>query len=132
MMKWMLSGDQQIPYHDPRALDLWFQVMKWFKPDVIDYVGDTDDQACYSRWTEGRAAEFQALYKEEGAIELLPYIQAEAKDTKDFYDETRNISPDSEIHLCLGNHDVRVFDYVDKKLQDIKNEVTPKLSLGSG
>ena len=54
----MLSSDQQFPYQDDKAIDLWFKVMKWFKPDVVDYLGDTDDQACYSRFTKGTSAEF--------------------------------------------------------------------------
>ena len=59
----MLSSDQQIPYHDPRAIELWFKVMKAYKPDVVDILGDTDDQACYSRFTEGRSAEFVNSHK---------------------------------------------------------------------
>jgi hypothetical protein len=44
-LKWMLSSDQQFPYQDDKMIALWFKVMKWFKPDVVDYLGDTDDQA---------------------------------------------------------------------------------------
>ncbi len=51
-LKWMLSSDQQFPYQDDNMIALWFKVMKWFKPDVVDYLGDTDDQACYSKYTE--------------------------------------------------------------------------------
>ncbi len=40
-LKWMLSSDQQFPYQDDKAIELWFKVMKWFKPDVVDYLGDT-------------------------------------------------------------------------------------------
>ncbi len=59
----MLSSDQQFPYQDDKMIALWFKVMKWFKPDVVDYLGDTDDQACYSKYTEGRSAEFLNLHK---------------------------------------------------------------------
>ncbi len=125
MRKWLLSSDQQIPYHDPRAVELWFKVMKSFKPDVVDYLGDQDDQACYSRWTEGRSQEFTNLYKEEGAEHLLPYIQAEAKGARELYEQTRKIAKNAELFVALGNHDVRVFDYVDKKLNEISKDVTP-------
>jgi len=125
MRKWLLSSDQQIPYHDPKAVELWFKVMKSFKPDVIDYLGDQDDQACYSRWTEGRSQEFINIYKEEGAEHLLPYIQAEAKGARELYEQTRKIAKNAELFVALGNHDVRVFDYVDKKLNEISKEVTP-------
>ena len=68
-LKWMLSSDQQFPYQDDKMIALWFKVMKWFKPDVVDYLGDTDDQACYSKYTEGRSAEFLQLHKR-----YLPFI----------------------------------------------------------
>lgn len=129
-MKWMLSSDQQMPYHDPRAVDLWFKVLKWFKPQVIDYLGDQDDQACYSRWTEGRSAEFTAMYKEEGADKVLPFVKAEATVAKDFYAQTRKMMPRAEIFVALGNHDIRVFDYVDKKLREIRDTVTPNYLWG--
>ncbi len=62
-LKWMLSSDQQFPYQDDKMIELWFKVMKWFKPDVVDYLGDTDDQACYSKYNEGLSSEFLALHK---------------------------------------------------------------------
>jgi len=37
-LRWMLSSDQQFPYADPKMIELWFKVMKWFKPDVVDYL----------------------------------------------------------------------------------------------
>ncbi len=46
-LKWMLSSDQQFPYQDDKMIELWFKVMKWFKPDVVDYLGDTDDAEIY-------------------------------------------------------------------------------------
>ncbi len=125
MQKWLLSSDQQIPYHDPRAVELWFKVMKAFKPDVVDYLGDQDDQACYSKYTEGRAAEFLVQYKEDGADKLLPYINAEAKGAKEFYKQTRAIAKKAELFVALGNHDIRIFDYVDRKLAEMKEQVTP-------
>ena len=57
-LKWMLSSDHQIPYQDDRAIDLWFQVMDWYKPHVIDYLGDTSDQYCFSNFESGRTKEF--------------------------------------------------------------------------
>src|SRR6478735_7256775 len=114
----MLSSDQQIPYHDPRAIELWFKVMKWFKPDVVDILGDTDDQDCYSRFTEGRPAEFlQAQKDAEGA--------------KEFYVQTRKTAKkDADIFSALGNHDIRVFDYFEKKLPDYINDITPNALWG--
>jgi hypothetical protein len=129
-LKWMLSSDQQFPYQDDRAISLWFQVMKWFKPDVIDYLGDTDDQACYSRYTEGRSAEFLQLHKDDSRDLIVPMMRHEAKGARDFYTKTREMMPNAQLFSALGNHDVRIFEYMDKKLPDYINEVTPEALWG--
>ncbi len=74
-LKWMLSSDQQFPYQDDKMIALWFKVMKWFKPDVVDYLGDTDDQACYSKYTEGRSAEFLNLHKTDSRDLIVPMMR---------------------------------------------------------
>ncbi len=95
-LKWMLSSDQQFPYQDDKMIELWFKVMKWFKPDVVDYLGDTDDQACYSKYTEGRSAEFLNLYKTDSADLIIPTMRHEAKGARDFYAKTREMLPDAQ------------------------------------
>ena len=130
-LKWMLSSDQQIPYHDPRAIQLWFKVMKWFKPDVVDYLGDTSDQFCFASYQEGLTTEFlNKLTEEERAQGFLDRVVSEEKDTKEFYQQTRSLRPDAEIFCALGNHDIRVFKYTDKKLPDIYDQVTPEALWG--
>src|SRR5574338_42162 len=126
-LKWMLSSDQQIPYHDPRARELWFKVMKWFKPDVVDYLGDTSDQFCFASYQEGLTTEFLNQLSAEDRVEgYLSKVIGEEKDTKEFYAQTRKMRPDAEIFCALGNHDIRVFKYTDKKLPDILEQVTPE------
>jgi hypothetical protein len=122
----MLSSDQQFPYQDDKMIELWFKVMKWFKPDVVDYLGDTDDQACYSKYTEGRSAEFMQLHKDDSRDLIVPMMRHEAKGARDFYAKTREMLPDAQLFSALGNHDIRIFDYIDKKLPDYANEVTPE------
>lgn len=129
-LKWMISSDQQIPYHDPRAIDLWFKVMKWFKPDVIDYLGDTDDQACYSRFTEGRPLEFLQAHKDGDGNTILPLAKAEAKGAREFYKQTRRMNKNAELFTALGNHDVRVFDYFEKKMPEYLEDITPNALWG--
>ena len=126
-LKWMLSSDQQIPYQDDRAIDLWFQVMKWFKPDVVDYLGDTSDQFCFGRFEEGTTKEFLKTLPTETRVEdILKYVQYQEKDTADFYAKTRKMRPNAEIFSALGNHDIRVFNYAEKHLQEILNDITPE------
>jgi hypothetical protein len=125
-LKWMISSDQQFPYQDDKMIELWFKVMKWFKPDVVDYLGDTDDQACYSKYTEGRSAEFLKMHKDELGNEIVPLMQHEAQLAREFYARTRKELPKAQLFSALGNHDIRIFDYVDAKLPDYIDAVTPE------
>lgn len=133
----MLSSDQQIPYHDPRAVNLWWQVMDYFKPHVIDYLGDTSDQFCFGRFEEGRTKEFLNNVPEfpvESGISpddidlnqhLLNLVISEEKPVADFYAETRAHRKNAEIFSALGNHDIRVFNYADKNMKEILDQITP-------
>jgi hypothetical protein len=141
-LKWMLSSDQQIPFQDDRAIKLWFDVMKWFKPDVVDYLGDTSDQFCFGRFEEGRTKEFMNKIPEvevdSGANpddfdikqHWMKYIQYEEKDTAEFYAKTRRMRPDAEIFSALGNHDIRVWNYADKYMKEILSDITPEALWG--
>jgi len=122
----MLSSDQQFPYADPKMIELWFKVMKWFKPDVVDYLGDTDDQACYSKYTEGKSAEFLNLHKTDSKDLIVPMMRHEAKEAREFYTKTREMLPEAQLFSALGNHDIRIFNYMDAKLPEYLNEVTPE------
>lgn len=137
-LKWMLSSDHQIPYQDDRAISLWFQVMDWFKPHVVDYLGDTSDQFCFSNFGAGRQEEF--LYQipdvplDSGANPedfdrsqfLMNYVQREEKPAADFYALTREKRPKAEIFSALGNHDIRVWNYADKYMKEIYDQLTPE------
>lgn len=126
-LKWMLSSDFQIPYQDDRAVNLWWQVMKWFKPDVIDYLGDISDQFCFGRYEEGTTKEFLKTLPTETKVEdMLKYVQHQENDTAEFYAKTRKMRPNAEIFSALGNHDIRVFNYADKNMPEILNEITPE------
>jgi hypothetical protein len=140
-LKWMLSSDHQIPYHDERAIDLWWQVMTWFKPDVVDYLGDTSDQYCFSNFEVGRRQEFLNFVPNDdvysganpddfGADEyrrqqLLKWTVAEEKPVAEFYAKTRKKRPNAEIFSALGNHDIRVWNYADKYMKEIYDQITP-------
>lgn len=137
-LKWMLSSDQQIPYQDDRAISLWFQVMDWFKPHVVDYLGDTSDQFCFGRYEEGRTKEFMNKVPEIEVYSgsnpedfdlrqhLMKYVQYEEKDTADFYALTREKRPKAEIFSALGNHDIRIWNYADKYMKEILQDITPE------
>jgi hypothetical protein len=143
-LKWMLSSDQQIPYQDDRAISLWFQVMDWYKPDVVDYLGDTSDQFCFGRFEEGRTKEFlntvpempveEGIHPDEFDVNqyLMGYVKAEEKQVADFYALTREKRPKAEIFSALGNHDIRVWNYADKYMKEIYDQITPESLWGLG
>lgn len=129
-LKWMLSSDQQFPYQDDKMIELWFKVMKWFKPDVVDYLGDTDDQACYSKYSEGKSAEFLKMHKDNNGDSIIPLMMHEANMAKAFYAKTRKMLPKAQLFSALGNHDIRIFNYIDAKLPDYLDLVTPEVLWG--
>ena len=164
--KWAFVGDLQIPYEDKRAVALWFKVMKWWKPDAIDIVGDIDDQLEYSKYSDGTTDEFftqlKLLEKEnvkmiadyEKALEKahkdmetenfeslpvspllhdlnpLPLIKKNADGAKEFYAQVRKQHKNADIHVSLGNHDIRIFGYIDRKAPEYLPEVTPNVLWG--
>lgn len=159
-IKWAFVGDLQIPYEDPRAVALWFKVMKWWKPDAIDIVGDIDDQLEYSKYAETTTDEFfnklKQLQKEnerataayakalEGPVaqdillpppelhdlDPIPFVKKNADGAKQFYAKVRKQHPNADIHASLGNHDIRVFGYIDRKSPEHVSQITPNLLWG--
>lgn len=125
-LKWILSSDQQIPYHDKRMIELYFKVQKWFKPDVIDFLGDTSDQSCWSRWEEGTSSEFINAIKKGSAEPMAPFVFEQERPVYEFYEQARKLAPTAEMFVALGNHDIRVWPYFDKKQPDILHELTPE------
>jgi len=156
--KWAFVGDLQIPYHDKRAVDLFFKVMKAWKPDAIDVVGDIDDQLEYSSFSDGTTDEFfnqiktnqKTVEKAEAAAQKaidtgntvllenldsmetnpLPFVKANADGAREFYTTLRADHKKADIHASLGNHEMRVFKYIDKKAPEVIGQVTPEFLWG--
>jgi hypothetical protein len=156
--KWAFVGDLQIPYHDKRAVQLFFDVMKEWKPDAIDIVGDIDDQLEYSsfsdgttdeffnqlknnsKWNEKEEARLQKILEksEDNTIEVadmkptdpLPFVRDNALGAREFYTALRKQHKNADIHSSLGNHDIRIFNYIDKKAPDYIEEITPNMLWG--
>lgn len=164
VFKWAFVGDLQIPYHDKRAVALWLKVMKWWKPDAIDFVGDIDDQLEYSTFSDGTTDEFfnrlakdekanekaladwekaMAKYREVGDndaplpvlsspvdINPLPFVKRNAAEAGKFYADVRKQHPNADCHSSLGNHDIRVYKYIDKKAPTYLDQITPEMLWG--
>ena len=129
MKKVLLASDQQIPFHDKRAVSLWFKVLKGFKPDQVVYAGDTDDAACYGRWTAGGHYDFvNNLPDAPSGEDMVRKVFEFADDTRKFYADTREaVGPDAEMFSALGNHDIRPLRYFDdKNMREIQEQVNPE------
>lgn len=129
-LKWAFVGDLQIPYHDKRAVELFFKVMKSWKPDAIDVVGDIDDQLEYSTFSDGTTDEFFAQLKKQENPDPLPFIKANADGARVFYKELRQKNKNADIHASLGNHDIRIFKYINRKSPANLEFVTPDFLWG--
>lgn len=169
VLKWAFVGDLQIPYEDKRAVALWLKVMKAWKPDIIDFVGDIDDQLEYSTFSDGTTDEAftdlklkekeyikqnatydRALLKVlsigdeeekhnalsalvepvEPDLSPLHIIKKNADGAKEFYTAVAKQHPKAEKHSSLGNHDIRIFKFMDKKAPEYADQVTPNLLWG--
>lgn len=130
--KWAMVGDLQIPYQDDRAVALWFKVMKAYKPDAIDIVGDIDDFLEFSRFSDGTTDDFFNQLKksrkdepESEDFSPVPFVLQVSEKAKEFYTDIRKAHPNADIFSALGNHEDRVFSYMDKKAPEFVDAITP-------
>lgn len=63
-------------------------------------------------------------------INPLPFIKANADGAREFYTQVRKQHKDADIHASLGNHEMRVFSYVDRKAPEVIKEITPEFLWG--
>ena len=134
--KWAFVGDLQMPYQDDRAVALWFQVMKAWKPDAIDVVGDIDDLLPMSRFADGTTDEFFNQLKKEKQhedesdkdfrkrVSPVPYVMELTSHAREFYTAVRRANRRADIHASCGNHEIRLPVYMDKKAPEYKDEVS--------
>jgi predicted phosphodiesterase len=125
-LRWLMASDLHFPYHERRYVDLLLQVAKAFKPHVVDFLGDISDQDCFSRFNDGRTDEFLNRIEAKGEGLKAPIAVEQEKITREFYTEFRAAHKRAEIFSALGNHDIRVFDYFDKKIPGEVETVTPE------
>lgn len=119
LFKWALVGDLQIPYEDKRAVALWFKVMKSWKPDAIDVLGDISDFLEFSSFSDGTTDEFFARFKKDETLNAVDYLIDSAVESKVFYQRIRKEHPKADIHVSQGNHEARIFKYVNRKAPEL-------------
>lgn len=131
--KVMMSSDQQIPHCDWRMIELWFKVMRSFKPDHVIYAGDWTDNTGLSRWTDGGTREFLNSIKEVDINDenVVKTMYAQEQPVRKMFERTRRIRPNAYILAAGGNHDLtRVTKYFDKKRPDVLELLTPETLWG--
>lgn len=127
-MKVLIGGDQQYPFHNKRAVDLWFKVLKRCKWDEIWITGDLEDYPQFSRWTDGGSEEFLSTLPPEFDVKadnVFERVVDESAAGRQFFQEVRKAAPNARIFFAGGNHDiVRPLKYFDKKMPEILPLIT--------
>lgn len=98
-------GDAQIPFHDPRALELMQLAIIESQPDNIVFVGDMIDLPSMSRFEQ--RAEWQGMT--QSAIDTYHNLLA----------QTRANAPQAHIYVVHGNHEQRLDNYVRKNAMEV-------------
>lgn len=60
----------------------------------------------------------------------LPFVKEKAKTAADFYSLIRNQHKKADIFAALGNHDIRIFKYMDMKAPEYLEHITPESMWG--
>lgn len=112
MDKALFVSDIHIPKHDKRMLSMFMQVVKKWKPDSIDLLGDIDDAEETSRWVSD-------------TVDEKP-MKESLKAVNEFLADLRKYAPNAEIHLHDGNHGfTRHASYIDKNAKALSGFITP-------
>lgn len=112
--KILFGSDFHIPYHNKRYMELWFKVLKSFKPDTVAILGDLDDACPVSKYSDGKPEEV-----EQAIATYAPQVQ-------EFFEKVRKARPQARIHYATGNHEARYDEYIAKKAPALRNLITPE------
>ena len=63
-------------------------------------------------------------------VDPLPFIKENADGAREFYTDLRSQHKSADIHASLGNHEMRVFKYIDRKAPEIVDIITPEFLWG--
>lgn len=94
--KEVFISDLQIPFQDGDAINIFFEIAKDFKPDLIWLGGDIIDDYCLSSYIKSSKIEWEE----------------EIETAKEFLNRLRNTFPKSLIIYQEGNHEERVRKYI--------------------
>lgn len=93
---------------------LLFKVIKWWKPDSLDLVGDIDDACGTSRWVS------------DTTDEVHNTIAKDSVELKKFSSDIRDALPNADLHWHDGNHGwTRHENYIKTKAKALDGLITP-------
>lgn len=123
MYKFMIGSDFHFPAQDDKAIDLWFQVMRYWKPDEVDLLGDISDTYEYSRFNMDTHEGFFQKYgleknenKEYDVDRIMEHVMDTERPAREFIAENRKARKNATLKVWGGNHDfVRIYNYFSKK-----------------
>lgn len=132
-LKYLAVSDIQFPLEDKRSVALWLKVLKSFKPDMVDLIGDIDNADATSRWAAGSSEELfygidikKTEREELERLALAGIADSGGKSTRDFIATVRKSAPDADVHLFDGNHGwTRHENYLNSKAPELLTTITP-------
>lgn len=101
----LVFGDAQVPFQDPRAMELAHVAIQTLKPDNVIFVGDMIDLTSQSKYQQRP----EWVGGTQGAIDALHA----------FYARIRSEAPDTKIHVVHGNHEQRLDNYIVNNAMEV-------------
>lgn len=101
----LVFGDAQVPFGDPRAMELARIAVRELMPTNIVFVGDMIDLPGQSKYSQHPS--------------WANSTQSSLDELHGFYAQMRADSPDSNIYVVHGNHEQRLNDYVQRNAAEV-------------
>jgi predicted phosphodiesterase len=101
----LTGGDAQIPFHDPRAMELFQTINAEKQPDDVILVGDMVDLPSLSRFAQRP----EWVGSTQGAIDTY----------HNFLAQLRADNPKGNITVVHGNHEQRLDNYIAKNAAEV-------------
>jgi len=96
--KVLFVPDIHAPYHDNKAINAMLAYAKWFKPDVVIYLGDLVDFYAVSSFVKDPIRRVQLQKEIDSAVDVLKRIDA--------------VCNGSVKYFLRGNHEARLQKYL--------------------
>jgi hypothetical protein len=123
--------DDQLEYSrfSDGTTDEFFNQLKAMEKENVKAKSDFD-KALKERIARSDGVGELPVLPEPHDLNPLPFIKKNADGAREFYQEVRRQHKNADLHASLGNHDIRIFSYMDKKAPEFLGELTPNLLWG--